>query len=128
VLALAVFGVFLYLRRRRQRFAGPEFTVEAPPKHGQSRSFSSASEESVDVEEKARQWEMELEGQFARARAGTPDIPRISAAPRGAAAKTALRGTSPRSAPRSPVQGAPPPVVVLPLAPLRSAARGTNYR
>ncbi|KAJ6617545.1 hypothetical protein B0H10DRAFT_2032887 [Mycena sp. CBHHK59/15] len=76
-LALLVLGAFIYARRRRRQ---PVFSVEAPPQHSQqhSRSFSStntvtANDAGMSLELDKVQWEMALEAQFARARAGTPD-------------------------------------------------------
>ncbi|KAJ7712905.1 hypothetical protein DFH07DRAFT_864021 [Mycena maculata] len=114
--ALIVLAVFIYTRRRHHQLAatGTTFNLEAgfpPPRPRHERSFSSTSGGSVDggnklLEMEKIQWEMELEGQFARARACTPDIP---------------RGFSPL--PRA----SPPRNVALPLAPQRAVTRDTNY-
>jgi hypothetical protein len=115
VVALLVLGLFFYMRRRRQMFAGPEFNLEASfPRRKDSRqlsrSFSSTSSRLTDPGVKTSQslelekveWETRLEEQFARARAATPDL---------------LRGPIP--APR----GATP----LPLAPQRAVTRNPSY-
>ncbi|KAJ7695460.1 hypothetical protein B0H17DRAFT_1131502 [Mycena rosella] len=113
--ALILLAVFLYFRRRRQQLpaANPAFNLEAafPPRYTHQRSFSSASLEDTgnkSLEQERMQWEMELEGQFARARAGTPDI---------------LRGGSPMPRGTSPLR-APSPML---LAPQRAATRDTKY-
>jgi len=95
-LALIVFVVFFYTRRRRQQIAAAAPTVDLetglpPPLYHHQRSFSSMSSNSDADNVKARemeaekaQWELTLEEQFARARAGTPDISRgMSPMPRG---------------------------------------------
>ncbi|KAJ7698861.1 hypothetical protein B0H16DRAFT_1644349 [Mycena metata] len=85
VFSLLVFALFFYLRRRRQQFTtGPVFNLQhsfPPPEH--TRSLSSTSSkgdvemgEVKDIEQEKIQWEMQLEAQFARARASTPDVPR----------------------------------------------------
>ncbi|KAJ7139083.1 hypothetical protein C8R44DRAFT_763859 [Mycena epipterygia] len=119
VVALIIFAVF-YARRRRQQAAGPVFNLEmrsapAPSAQHHARSFSSMSSASLDpaknqsaLEMEKMQWEMELEGQFARARAGTPDIP---------------RSASPMTRGASPLRNASP----LPLTPQRAVTRHTNY-
>jgi len=113
-LSLIVFGVFIYVRRRRQQFAGPEFNLEAgfpPSQQMHERSVSSMSTGLGDsgnnsLELEKMQWEMELEDQFARARAGTPDV---------------ARGASPMPRGTSPPRGAP----LMPLVPQR-ATRNTK--
>ncbi|KAJ7449305.1 hypothetical protein FB451DRAFT_755702 [Mycena latifolia] len=115
-LALIVLAVFLYQRRRRQQHPGTTFNLEAgfpPPERNHQRSVSSMSDSFADTTNKSIeldkiQWEMELEEQFARARAGTPDVPRNgSPMPRGA----------------SPLRNAPP----MPLVPQRAATCDTRY-
>jgi hypothetical protein len=114
VVSLLVLALFIYMRRRRQRFVGPEFNLEAnfPPRnqsHQISRSFSSTStaltdpgvKSSKDLELEKVEWETRLEEQFARARAATPDI----------------RGATPLPRSMTPV----------PLMPLRSATRNPSY-
>ncbi|KAJ7148675.1 hypothetical protein C8R43DRAFT_514232 [Mycena crocata] len=122
--AFAVFGVFFYIRRRRQQAASPVFNLEngfpTPKLERHERSFSSTSSGLADtadnkLEMEKMQWEMELEEQFARARAGTPDVARgISPAP---VPHSALppRGISPLRGP------------LMPLVPQRAATRKTNY-
>ncbi|KAJ7318141.1 hypothetical protein DFH08DRAFT_400988 [Mycena albidolilacea] len=108
VVALLVLGLFFYMRRRRQMFAGPEFNLEASfPRRKDSRqlsrSFSSTSSRLTDPGVKASQslelekveWETRLEEQFARARAATPDLLRgPTPAPRGATPPAAGPPTS----------------------------------
>jgi hypothetical protein len=86
IFALLVLALFLYMRRRRQMFAaGPEFNLEASfPPRNESNQFSRSStsitlsdtnvKSSKSLETEKVEWEMELEEQFARARAATPDI------------------------------------------------------
>lgn len=124
--AVIVFAVF-YARRRRQQAAGPVYNLEmrsapGPSAQYHARSFSSVSSASLEagknqsaLEMEKMQWEMELEGQFARARAGTPDLPR-SASPMP-------RGASPMLSGASPLRNPSP----LPLTPQRAVTRHTNY-
>ncbi|KAK7052404.1 hypothetical protein R3P38DRAFT_2860122 [Favolaschia claudopus] len=104
-LGLLVFGLFFYMRRRRQRIAGPEFNLEAsfPQRHQPSGSFSTMSTAHGDaakapqmIEMEKVEWETELEEQFARARAATP----ISRGP-----TPALRNASPSPMPLVPQRG-----------------------
>ncbi|KAJ7471268.1 hypothetical protein B0H11DRAFT_1376560 [Mycena galericulata] len=132
VVALIVLAVFLYTRRRRHERAAtsPTFNIEAgfPAPRDHTRSLSSTSSGSEDAESKARdmetekaQWEMQLEAQFARARAGTPDISRgLSPMPPRGASPMGLRGVSPMG-PRgaSPLRNPPPPQ--------RAVTRDTTY-
>ncbi|KAF7377813.1 hypothetical protein MSAN_00204800 [Mycena sanguinolenta] len=87
VFSLLVLALFLYIRRRRRQMfaAGPEFNLEAsfPPRNGSnqfSRSSTSTAlsdtnvKSSKSLETEKVEWEMQLEEQFARARAATPDI------------------------------------------------------
>jgi len=108
VLAISLLvGAFIYMRRRRGFAAGPEFNIEAgfprPTHQGSFETTSTAFAEPADksIEMEKIQWEMQLEEQFARARAATPDI---------------SRGGSPMPRGASPV----PPV---PLVPQRAAKR-----
>ncbi|KAJ7176458.1 hypothetical protein C8R46DRAFT_1213038 [Mycena filopes] len=82
--SLLVFALFYVRRRRQQHATGPVFNLEHafPPEH--TRSFSVASSRledtgkgtAIDIEQEKMQWEMQLEAQFARARAETPDVRR----------------------------------------------------
>jgi hypothetical protein len=95
IVALLVLALFFYIRRRRrQLFAGPVFNLEAsfPSRtqaHQISRSFSSTSTGTTDtnikpsksLEMEKVEWETQLEEQFARARAATPDIRGAMATP-----------------------------------------------
>lgn len=94
VVALLVLALFFYIRRRRQLFASPVFNLEAsfPSRtqgHQISRSFSSTSAGTTDtnikpsksLEMEKVEWETQLEEQFARARAATPDIRGAMATP-----------------------------------------------
>ncbi|KAJ7025565.1 hypothetical protein C8F04DRAFT_133621 [Mycena alexandri] len=105
--SLLIFALFFYLRRRRQQFTtGPVFNLEhsfPPPEH--TRSFSSTSSkpdaemgEVKDMEQEKIQWEMQLEAQFARARASTPDVPRGG---------TSMSRASSASPPRAPPMALP---------------------
>jgi hypothetical protein len=111
-IALLVLVGFLYMRRRRKSFTGPEFNLEAafpPPSH--QRSFSStASSAFADMNNKSIEmekieWETQLEEQFSRARAATP----------------VSRGASPM------LNGNSPRIPGLPLAPQRAARRNPSY-
>jgi len=89
-LGLIVFSVVFYTRRRQHQRTAPAFNLESGflPRQQHTRSFSSMSSglgktesDTLDTGNKAlemekMQWEMELEEQFARARAGTPDVQR----------------------------------------------------
>ncbi|KAJ7653256.1 hypothetical protein DFH06DRAFT_529869 [Mycena polygramma] len=109
VLSLLVFA-FVYMRRRRHSSRAPVFNLETgfpPPPH--QNSFDSttstvmAESGSKAIEMEKIQWERQLEEQFARARAATPDI-------RGDSPM--LRGTSP---------------MPMPIAPQRAARRNPSY-
>jgi hypothetical protein len=129
-IGIVVFGLFIYVRRRRQQFAGPTFNLEAgfpPQQQNHQRSVSSMSSGFADngnksLELEKMQWEMELEEQFARARAGTPDIPR-GGSPMPRAGSPASRGASPMPRGESPLRNA----ALMPLVPQRAATRSTKY-
>ncbi|KAJ6551664.1 hypothetical protein B0H19DRAFT_1073322 [Mycena capillaripes] len=110
IISLLVLAGFIYMRRRRQTFAGPEFNLEAGfPRSKHQGSFDSTSTGLADtggqaIEMEKMQWEQQLEEQFARARAATPDI---------------ARGGSPMPRGMSPIP--------MPLAPQRAATRNPSY-
>ncbi|KAJ7248225.1 hypothetical protein B0H12DRAFT_722272 [Mycena haematopus] len=111
VFSLLVLALFFYMRRRRQMRAIPEFNLEAnfPPQnqtHQISRSFSSTSTvlpdnnvESKSLEMDKVDWETQLEEQFARARAATPDIRGATPAPRMTTPAPLVRSTRPHAQP-----------------------------
>ncbi|KAJ6475726.1 hypothetical protein C8R47DRAFT_666301 [Mycena vitilis] len=109
VLSLLV-SAFVYMRRRRHSSRAPVFNLETgfpPPVH--QNSFDStastvmAESGSKAIEMEKIQWERQLEEQFARARAATPDI----------------RGDSPMLRGSSPMP--------MPIAPQRAAKRNPSY-
>jgi hypothetical protein len=111
-IALLVLVGFLYMRRRRKLFTGPEFNLEAAfPLPNHQRSFSStassafADMNSKSIEMEKIEWETQLEEQFSRARAATP----------------VSRGASPM------LNGNSPRIPGLPLAPQRAARRNPSY-